>query len=222
MISALSPLVCAEAEVGMSRGRGRGRGRAKLYEGLGLAPGEPAPPPILHPPPLYPALDHRPLELRSSELEDYLVSIKQDLKQYALKSPHYLTKSDPKSMAIERYSDKYRKNGEGSGEMGWDIDWDYFPKELRIGKKTIKPVKSKVPRKKKQESNDGLLAKKLDNLEKAEQSAESEQSAEEENVEEAYDEHEDEEGTDYNLTYFDNGEDYEGGEDEALEEGPVY
>lgn len=254
----------------MSRGRGRGRGRGKPYEGLGLPPGEPAPPPILQPPPLYPTLDRRPLELRLSDVEDYLVTIKQDLKQYALKSPYYLTKTDSKSISkstsVARYSDKYRKNGESSG-IGWDIHWDYFPKELRIREKAKRGVKhkflptvSKLGRRRDGakrgvassdvangggHSDDGLLprpkakkrrvtfddgddggglVKKLESLEKAEQlSAESEQSAEEENAEEVYDEYEDEEGTDYNLTYFDNGEDYEaGGDDEALEEGPVY
>lgn len=244
--------------MGMSRGRGRGRGRGKLCEGLVLPPGEQAPPPILQPPPLYPTLDHRPLELRASEVEDYLVTIKQDLRQHALVSPFYLTKTDSKTRTIERYSDKFRKNGQRNGAMGWGINWDYFPKELRIGEKAKKQkgsVKKHSPtvsggRKKKGRGSpsggsangspprtkkrrrvtfdEGVeeerLVKKLDSLEKAEQSsAESEQSAEEDNAEEVYDEYEDEEGTDYNLTYFDNGEDYDvGGDDEALEEGPVY
>ena len=41
---------------------------------------------------------------------------------------------------------------------------------------------------------------------------------------ENYDEEIEEEGTDYNLTYFDNGEDYLAGEEDALEdnEGPYY
>ena len=244
--------------MGMSRGRGRGRGRGKLCEGLVLPPGEQAPPPILQPPPLYPTLDHRPLDLKVSEVEDYLVTIKQDLKQHALASPFYLTKTDPEAGTIARYSDKFRKNGKRNGLIGWDIDWNYFPRELRIGEKAKKrkgsvkkyspatPSRGKrkervsrsvdnasgsPPRTKKRrrvtfdEGNEGGgLVKKLDSLEKAEQSsAESEQSAEEDNAEEVYDEYEDEEGTDYNLTYFDNGEDYDiGGDDEALEEGPVY
>ena len=40
--------------------------------------------------------------------------------------------------------------------------------------------------------------------------------------EEIYDEEIEEEGTDYNLSYFDNGEDYGGNESDALEEGPCY
>lgn len=251
----------------MSRGRGRGRGRGKPCG----PSGEPAPPPILQPPPLYPALDRRPLQLRCSESEDYLVTIKQDLKQHALASPFFLVEEGSKLATIARYSDKYRKNGENKGAIGWAIDWSYFPKELRVGgggggkksknktkrlpqstsnpgkkrgnAKTGKDVRNNAghsddgpPKAKKRrrvtfgdsdadDHGGGVLVKKLDVLEKAEQlSAESEQSAEEEieNAEEAYDEHDDEERTDYNLTYFDNGEDNDiGGEDEALE-GPVY
>lgn len=44
----------------------------------------------------------------------------------------------------------------------------------------------------------------------------------EEVTEEVYDEEIEEEDTDYNVTYFDNGEDYGGEEEEALEEGPCY
>lgn len=225
--------------MGMSRGRGRGKWRGRSNEGV-LPTGEPAPPPILQPPPLYPTLDRRPLELKSSDIEDYLMIIKQDFK--ASMSPYHFTKTDPKSGAIARYLHKFRKNGEGSGDVGWDINWNYFPMELKIGGKTKRlksnrgkrtalddnPPKAKKRRRVKFDENgegrDGEgLAKKLDTLEKAEQSsAESEQSAEEENAEEVYNEYEDEEGTDYNLTYFDNGEDYEVGDDEALEEGPVY
>ena len=244
----------------MSRGgRGRGRGRGRPREELGLRPGEQAPPPILQPPPLYPTLDRKPLELRSSEVEEYLVAIKQDMQQYMMKSPFHLVESASKSAVIARYSDKYRKNGETSSGVGWDIHWECFPKELGIdGKQRRKqtrtkhlPMKSDTgggveknvvngdassdhdgqPKPKKRrvtfdnsDSGGAALVKKLETLERAEQlSAESEQSAEEENAEETYDEYEDEEGTDYNLTYFDNGEDYDvGGDDNALEEGPVY
>ena len=37
-----------------------------------------------------------------------------------------------------------------------------------------------------------------------------------------YDEEIEEEDTDYNMTYFDNGEDYGGNESDAPEEGPCY
>ena len=37
-----------------------------------------------------------------------------------------------------------------------------------------------------------------------------------------YNEEIEEEDIDYNVTYFDNGEDYGGDEDDVLEEGPCY
>lgn len=241
----------------MSRGRGRGRGRGKPFEALGLAPGESVPPPTLQPPPLFPALDRKPLELKSSEVENYHVIIKKDLKQYMLNSPFHLLRSTSNSFEIVRYSDKCRRNGRGNGGIGWELDWDYFPKELKIvrqkskkikrndkkrkspvtgldkGKETCSNVKDPGsdeelhPPKSKRVRFDqdvGTLENKLASLERAEQlSAEGDQSAEpeEEDAEEVYDEEEEEEGTDYNLTYFDNGED-DVVEDDALEEGPVY
>lgn len=249
----------------MSRGRGRGQGggRGKPYEGLGLGPGDPAPPPILQPPPLYPPLDPKQLKLVESQVEDCLVSIKQELRDHAAKSPFYLIQGRAKAVSIARYSDKYRRNGKDSDGMGWRVDWRYLPTELKVGKKRPKrakrsvkktssllpgggvrrgvassdgkdadsddgnPPKPKKPRRKvtfSERDEDSGLVKKLESLEQAERlSAESEQSAEEDNAEELYDEDEEEEGTDYNLTYFDNGEDMDGGgEDNALEEGPVY
>lgn len=271
--------------VSMSRGRGRGRGsRLKLPEGLSWPQGE-TPRPILQPPPLYPPLERKPLDLKTSEVDGYLVSVKQDLRQYVEKSPFYLLQRDSKSGNVDRYSDKYKKNGESHGGLGWEVDWDYFPRELRIlprrkEEATMKKRRRRrkelvvkrsggqevggevsaevsgggggggvkygsdldeeeVPRAKKRRvmfddsdaggvarvgegGGGGGLVKKLESLEKAELSAvESEHSGGEEE-EEVYDEYEDEEGTDYNLTYFDNGEDYDIADDEALEEGPVY
>lgn len=258
----------------MSRGRGRGRGRGKAsYEAaLGLAPGEAAPPPILQPPPLFPQLDRRPLKLKDTAEENYLVSIKQGLRQHMLESSFHLSHTHSTVMKIVRYSDKYRRNGDRNGQFGWGIDWKYFPSELQPGGKksprVTKKTKVKSGKRKRDASSDitndrtaggdsegdfpkpkksrrrvtfdddednvergerrkggeegGEMVKKLESLEKAEQvSGESEQSGGEEE-EELYNEEEEEEGTDYNLTYFDNGEDYEPMEDDALEEGPVY
>ncbi len=249
----------------MSRGGrgGRGRGRGKPFgnalEALGLPPGESAPPPILQPPPLFPALERRPLELKSSDVEDYLVSIKQELKRFMIHNPFHL-KASFNTVEIARYSDKYKTNGEKDKGMGWDINWMYFPEELKLKKKKkkkrpsikMKSSKSGGNTKKKRtiedaeeimdDSGEGPnpkksktvtwsgdeeteVVKKLETLEKSELlSVESEQSEEEDNNPEPLynDEEDDEEGTDYNLTYFDNGEDDEMRDDEALEEGPIY
>lgn len=216
-------------------------------ETLGLAPGEPAPPPILQPPPLFPVLDRKPLELQEDAATMYLVDIKQELKQSMRQSAFHLSRADTSTFKIEKYSDKHRRNGEANGTSVWQMG---FPGELRpVGQRGKKPPRvsksarkrmasgetrdvedeghsgTKKPRRRVtfDEQEEGGLGKRLEGLERAEQlSAESEQSAEEENVEEEYEEEEEEEGTDYNLTYFDNGEDYDVGEDDNLEEGPIY
>ncbi len=256
---------------GGGRGRGRGRGKPPLEAALGLAPGEAAPPPILQPPPLFPPLDRRPLKLKVTEEEEYLVTVKQEMQRYMLQSPFHLSLTHTSSTKVTRYSDKYRRNRErNGGQYGWDINWNYFPAQLKTRPKkqgkfplsaAAKPGKRKrgksvldsadVSKEGGNEDSDGdfpnpkrprrrvtfddkdnqgaegegEVARRLDSLEKVEQqlSAESEQSGgEEENPEEVYNEEDEEEGTDYNLTYFDNGEDFEAGGDEALEEGPVY
>ena len=55
-----------------------------------------------------------------------------------------------------------------------------------------------------------------------EEGEEGEEGEEEALVEEFYDEEIEEEDTDYNATYFDNGEDYGGDEEDALDDGPYY
>ena len=275
---------CCIVEMSRGRGRGRGVGRGNL-EALGLSPGEAAPPPILQPPPLFPALDHKPLDLKSSAINDYLVSISHDLKQSMIQSPFHL-RTTSNSLKMTRYSDRYREKGGDDKSIGWDIEWTHFPKELmprrkkkrtgysrtqfspssgRKRKRTLESIQdssikgaavdcgvpkkfrcettvegsgddsvkeSTLPKKLRRVTFDdditedaSELEKRLESLEKTEQhSGESEQSAEEENTEEIYDDEEEEEGTDYNLTYFDNGEDYDvgGGGEDALEEGPIY
>lgn len=119
----------------MSRGRGRGRGRGKPFGGLeSLLPGEPAPPPILTPPPLFPPMEKRPLELHESEVNTYLLTVKQELRHFMQQSPFALKASTGKS-GIERYSDKYKqyKGNEIDDFIEWHPDWNFFPNELRIG-----------------------------------------------------------------------------------------
>lgn len=57
---------------------------------------------------------------------------------------------------------------------------------------------------------------------KEEKEEDEEKEGEEGAMEEFYDEEIEEEDTDYNVTYFDNGEEYGGEEEDALEEGPYY
>ena len=222
-----------------------------------MAPGEAAPPPILQPPPDFPPLDRKPLELRNSEVDDYLLTVKQDVREFMKKSPFYL-KVGSNRREIQRYSDRYQevKDSEIDNVLGWEPDWNYFPVELQIGRKKKRKANGKgrvkdtpvvaISRKRKHheldtdtepnppkkvtfnEENLGI-DKKISQLEKLEEKTEAGQTVageEDETVleeEEIYDEELEEEGTDYNMTYFDNGEDYIG-EDDNLEdnEGPYY
>lgn len=228
-----------------------------------MAPGDPAPPPILQPPPDFPPLDRKPLELRNSEVDEYLLTVKQDVREFMRKSPFHL-KAGSNRREIQRYSDRYQevKDSEIDNVLGWEPDWNYFPAELQIGKKRtrravgsggtkfspvvatsgkklkrkefeqdtdIMPNASKVPKKVTFDEDSLGIDRKLNQLEKQEETVEGQRGAVEdeeaglEEEEEYYDEELEEEGTDYNMTYFDNGEDYIG-EDDNLEdnEGPYY
>ena len=239
---------------------------------LGITPGQPAPPPILQPPPDYPPLDRKPLELRTSDIDEYLLTVKQELRQQMQRS-HFFLKAESKRRDVEKYSDRYQsdKPMDSDNHLGWEVNWNYFPKELNLMKRKIQrtksskhsPVVSKkrtsrkrtstekedtveddvsVPNAKRKKhvsfaendsSKDVTLdtSSKLSELERLEGTGPAEGAAAEEeegedvvSEEEVYDEEIEEEGTDYNLTYFDNGEDYLGGEEDTLEEneGPYY
>ena len=238
---------------------------------LGLAPGQPAPPPILQPPQDFPPLDRRPLELRETDLDGYLLTVKQELRQQ-MKESHFYLKAGSEKKEVERYRDRYQsvKSSELDNQLGWDADLKYFPEELKIVKhkkrrksgSKFSPVlgkkrttrKRQKQNKEEEEGDEDLsvpLAKrkkhvsfanevsgtgsevvvetenKLSELEKLEKTSAEGVAGEEEEVvteDEIYDEEIEEEGTDYNLTYFDNGEDYLGGEEDPLEEneGPYY
>lgn len=246
---------------------------------LGLSPGQPAPPPILQPPPDFPPLDRKPLTLRELDVDGYRLTVKQDFREQMRQSQFYLKAGSVKK-GIEKYSDRYQamKLSEVDNRLGWEADWDYFPEELRIEKPkkkkkcqagskyspnvtTRKRTRSatgkhgeesggkdaftpEAKRKKRVSFADdsggeevGIdTEKKLNELERLESSSsgggggggggEGAASEDEELMteDENYDEEVEEEGTDYNLTYFDNGEDYLAGEEDALEdnEGPYY
>jgi DNA-directed RNA polymerase III subunit RPC7 len=263
----------------MSRGRGRGRGKpfGGNLELLGLSPGQPAPPPILQPPPDFPPLDRKPLQLRALEVDEYHLTVKQEFREQIRQSQFYLKAGSVKK-EIEKYSDRYQsvKLSEMDNQLGWEIDWNYYPEELRIEKPNKKKkwqtgskysptvtTKKRTSRKrstteKQGEASGDLSApaakrkkrvsfaddsggeevgidteKKLNELERLESSSsggggvgDGAASEEEELMteDEHYDEEVEEEGTDYNLTYFDNGEDYLAGEEDTLEdnEGPYY
>jgi len=221
------------------RGRARGRGLSFSVESLGFGRGETLPGSILQPPPLFPALDFKPLPLSSGEEYDYLLALKQEFRVGMKESPYYIKPSERKK-DIERYSDKYTA-GHENGDA-WKPDWSLLPEELKetrpvrrkrkIHTAGVKPSISSVSRRVQpsEPTEGGNITETLEKLEKQEGQQEEDPSTEkkkegEEEEEEGEDEgdyYEDdaEEETDYNINYFDNGEDND--EDDDLEEGPVY
>lgn len=233
---------------------------------LTILPGEAAPPPILQPPPLFPILDQKPLELRSHEIDNYMLSVKQDLRQFMRQSPFHLKVGSDKR-EIERYSDKYQAT-KLDHVLEWTPDWSFFPEELKVRSRkrkrheldpkhkpiipSSKRAKRNTPESSKWQDTDSIsgllqdeaditptrqkkvsfsteddeanLSKKFEELERTEETEADNESGEDvwTGDDEYYDEEGQEEGTDYNMSYFDNGEQYGGDEDDALEEGPCY
>ncbi|PVD19766.1 hypothetical protein C0Q70_20257 [Pomacea canaliculata] len=217
-----------------ARGRGRGRGLSFSVDTLGFGRGETLPAAIQQPPPLYPLLLYKPVPLQKGEDYDYLLALKQDFRTTIRRSPFYLTLVE-KKQDIERYSDKYQL-GQQDVQGNWTPNWQRFPAELREKRvRKHKTLKAATPIARKDRNVKEIVQKVLETLEKApvEETAEKEQvdtkgeeekqdeDEEEEEAEEEYDEEELEEETDYNMTYFDNGEGY-GGEDEDEDDEGVY
>lgn len=220
------------------RGRGRGRGMSINIEALGLGRGDVLPP-VLQPPPLYPPLSFKPVQLAKSAEMDYLLALKQELTGAIQKSPFNI-KALNKSKDIERYSDKYQisvSDNQSSLNPDWSrlpAELNYIPKKKRVSAGSIKP-NLKAARKRKAEDVSTLLEKleKDDDENKLEEAGDEEEdgdaekkkkSEEDDEVEDdvEYDEEELEDETDYNMAYFDNGEDYGNDDDGDDDEGPTY
>ena len=192
----------------MSRGRGRGRGQVFHLQQVGLSPGE-APPAILQPPPLFPDLERKPLTCKRNEADNYLLSVKQEFRTAIANGPLYIKLVNKQSFKIERYSDRYRRCAR---QDKVNLNTALIPKELL----NVTRRKSKQSKKRKITSNNKLS---VDHLK--EESSENESGEDQPPADTLYDEEQEEEG-DYQLTYFDDGEDYGIDEDDNLDDGPCY
>ena len=154
-----------------------------------------------------------------------------ELAAFMRTSPFFLAPSTGSSLRIDRYSDKYvahLQQAERTGKIfAIDTDLSFFPEELQTVYDPEKARKlSSMPQNKAGLSFSDALAK-LKALEKTESEgkggAAGAGSDEEENQEDevVYDEEEFEDETDYNFSYFDNGEDYGDYGDDG-DDGPVY
>jgi len=220
------------------RGRGRGRGLSINIEALGLGRGEILPQ-IAHPPPLFPPLPFNPGPLPQSDEMDYLVAVKQELLESFRKSPFHI-KALNKSTDIARYSDKYGASIETQSPL--NPDWSRLPAELRIRpprKRSAAVLKPNLKAARKSKSTDKQadvtsLLEKLEEKDKTQDQFEDADSDGDENekkakedgddedeIDEEYDEEDLEEQTDYNVAYFDNGENY-GDDDDGDDDEPTY
>merc|ERR1712098_754346 len=186
-------------------GRG-GSGLSFNTESLGINRGDVLPAGIAAPPATFPTLVNKPVQL---ETDQYVLNKYNDLRNYLRSSQYFLSSS--------------------SDLHSLEIKWDTLPEELR-------PVTQK--RKRKRNVKPNLIKKqpvdvnsKFKELESKEIDADSDTDDEENKsntgrVSGVEDEDDiDEEmdgGTDYASNYFDNGEGYEDGDDDNLDEGGIY
>ena len=181
-------------------------------EQVGLSPGE-APPAILQPPPLFPDLERKPLPCKRNEADNYMLSVKQEFRTSITNGPLYIKPVNKQNFKIDRYSDRYRKC---TRQEKANLNTALIPKELlNLTRRKLKPKQAKKP--KTHVTGNNLSVDQL-----KEESSENESGGEEQPpAETLYDEEQEEEG-DYQLTYFDDGEDYGIDEDDNLDDGPCY
>ncbi|XP_072249515.1 DNA-directed RNA polymerase III subunit RPC7-like [Leuresthes tenuis] len=218
---------------------GRGRGRRMpgfCVDAIGISRGDPLPPSMQQPTPVFPVMEQKPLPLTGGEEAEYLLALKQDFRG-AMRSLPCFIQPAAAQRDVERYSDKYHASEQTDGLMDWTPDLKRFPKELRIHVR--KPPRDALvslsrsdggqpgqKKKKKVRGKEEVLLR-LETLEKKEEQQSSEeeegeekkkQEEEEAEGEEGYDEEEFEEETDYIMSYFDNGEEFGGDSDDNVDE----
>lgn len=214
----------------------RGRGRAAYtfnIEAVGFSRGDKLPDVVLKPPPLFPDTDYKPVPLKTGEDEDYMLALKQELRETVKRMPYFIEAPEEKQDNIERYSKRYMK----VYKEEWIPDWRRLPEEMMPRKKGKKgDPKSKMAK----AADRGLslidsedVMKKIEELERRGDGENSDEENEDrersrdkdgskddsdDEEEEDYDEEEQEEDNDYINSYFDNGDDFGVDSDDNMDE----
>uniref|UniRef100_A0A2K6TE34 DNA-directed RNA polymerase III subunit n=1 Tax=Saimiri boliviensis boliviensis TaxID=39432 RepID=A0A2K6TE34_SAIBB len=202
----------------------KGRGRAAYtfnIEAVGFRKGEKLPNVVLKPPPLFPDTDYKPVPLKTGEGEEYMLALKQELRE-----------TMKRIQDNERYSKRYMK----VYKEEWISDWRRLPREMMPRnkcKKGPKPQKAKDAGKGTSLTNTADVLKKIEELEKRgdgeksdegneekegskEKSKEGEDDDDDDAAEqEEYDEEDQEEENDYIHSYFEDGDDFGADSDAA-------
>ncbi|CAF0908791.1 unnamed protein product [Brachionus calyciflorus] len=204
---------------------------------------------VIQPPPLYPPLVSRPLNLDKNEYYESELKIKKKFRNtiqesfYFIESKTGLGNNNDFEATIQRYSDRYSKSKK-TDMSKFKPNWSRLPKELKYffeDKQKVKKLKRKqiapnlAKRKVKRIIDDDEDIDKLVNKVVKEEEEENDEETEEKEVKKTTEENEEdkeeeiegdedfEEDNDYVEDYFDNGEEY--GDDDlggGDDEGPVY
>ncbi|XP_051038753.1 DNA-directed RNA polymerase III subunit RPC7 [Phodopus roborovskii] len=216
----------------------KGRGRAAYtfnIEAVGFSRGEKLPDVVLKPPPLFPDTDYKAVPLKTGEDEDYMLALKQELRETVKRMPYFIETPAEKQDDIERYSKRYMK----VYKEEWIPDWRRLPREMMPRKKCKKgDPKSRIAKAADRDpsvTNSADVLKKIEELEKRGDGEKSDEENEEKEgskknkdgddedddddaEQEEYDEEEQEEENDYINSYFDNGDDFGADSDDNMDE----
>ncbi|XP_052860886.1 DNA-directed RNA polymerase III subunit RPC7 [Anopheles cruzii] len=215
-------------------GRGRGKSGGTLtqeqLQSLGVTSKEIQAVTSAAPPPIYPPLMSKPVQLESSVDRNYKILWKEDFISYLRESAYFTTKKCSK-LPVQRYSDKVINVIENDPKTKRDGDflWNCMPAEVRPNFKRIKTATSTGKTKRARTAADidaklQALEQKETSFEKADVVKKEKSESEDEKDDEQEDEMADEEmddDNDYGNNYFDNGEAYND-EDDNLDDGPIY
>eukprot|EP01135_Chromosphaera_perkinsii_P002996 Nk52_evm18s232 gene=Nk52_evmTU18s232 len=205
---------------------------------------------VFQAPPLFPPLSVKPLPLSEEALGEDLLVHRKDILKMTRRSMYFIPCQTQKN-DVERYSDRYKGEDSGNKRRmllcySSSLREKYFPSELvaaaeqggykrKLSSRRFEPT---IKRRSTNFSKTSVISESTEdirqNLEKLEKkettkSANQKQNQNQQNdpddevlEDDYYDEEEVEEGTDYNLSYFDNGEDFIGEDDALEEEGPTF
>ncbi|CAH2297025.1 DNA-directed RNA polymerase III subunit RPC7 isoform X1 [Pelobates cultripes] len=120
-------------------GRGRGRGASFTFDlqAIGFSRGESLPESQLKPIATFPTVEFRPLPLHSGDDMNYMLALKQEMRENMKRRPHYIGEGIEKP-SVEKYRTKYHIEAEEKLSKEWTPDWRVLPREMKAVKMKIK------------------------------------------------------------------------------------
>uniref|UniRef100_A0A2K6MF62 RNA polymerase III subunit G n=2 Tax=Rhinopithecus TaxID=542827 RepID=A0A2K6MF62_RHIBE len=91
----------------------KGRGRAAYtfnIEAVGFSKGEKLPDVVLKPPPLFPDTDYKPVPLKTGEGEEYMLALKQELRETMKRMPYFIeTPEERQETAVSLFCSQWSR-----------------------------------------------------------------------------------------------------------------